>query len=191
VKATILPAPVTFLLSGRHHTISNSRATALEPYKLSVQLAPLCIQASSAPTGVSDYSLELQIWDSPKSVKNTACVSSSRSAFHRPDHVLLALVLAFMCALEACRPNQLGIRVLQLSEGKWSSGVEFGVQQREELAVAYFGQYELAGARPVAVHHRGSRVVKNRKGRGLFKIVSDTKQYCRLFKGFSNHQGPR
>jgi hypothetical protein len=53
--------------------------------------------------------------------------------------------------------------------------VEFGVKQREGLVVAYFGQYELAGARPVAVHRRGSRVVKNRKGRGLFIIVSDTR----------------
>ena len=53
--------------------------------------------------------------------------------------------------------------------------VEFGVQQRGGLAVAYSGQYKLAEARPVAVHRRGSRVVKNRKGRGLFVIVSDTR----------------
>jgi hypothetical protein len=63
---------------------------------------------------------------------------------------------------------------LQLSEGKWSCRVEFGVKQREELVVAYSGQYELAGARPVAVRRQGSRVVKNRKGRGLFENVSDT-----------------
>jgi hypothetical protein len=55
---------------------------------------------------------------------------------------------------------------LQLSEGKWSFRVEFGVKQREGLVV---------GARPVAVHRRGSRVVKNRKGRGLFVTVSDTR----------------
>jgi hypothetical protein len=80
---------------------------------------------------------------------------------------------------------------LQLNEGEWSFGVEFGVKQREGLAVANSGQYELVGARPVAVHRRGSRVVKNRKGKGLFAIVSGTeKQYCGLFKGFSNHQGP-
>jgi hypothetical protein len=64
---------------------------------------------------------------------------------------------------------------LQLSEGKWSVRVEFGVKQREGLVVAYSGQYELVGARPDAVHRRGSRVVKNRKGRGLFVIVSDTR----------------
>jgi hypothetical protein len=64
---------------------------------------------------------------------------------------------------------------LQLSEGKWSVRVEFGVKQRGGLVVAYSGQYELAEARPVAVHRRGSRVVKNRKGRGLFVIVSDTR----------------
>jgi hypothetical protein len=80
---------------------------------------------------------------------------------------------------------------LQLSEGKWSFRVEFGVKQREGLVVAYSDQYELAGAHPIAVHHRGSRVVKNRKGKGLFAIVCGTKkQYCRLLKGFSNHEGP-
>ena len=63
---------------------------------------------------------------------------------------------------------------MQLSEGKWSFRVEFGVKQREGLAVAYYGQYELAGARPIAVRRWGSRVVKNRKGRGLFENVSDT-----------------
>jgi hypothetical protein len=64
---------------------------------------------------------------------------------------------------------------LQLSEGKWSFRVEFGVKQRAGLAVAYSGQYGLAGARPIAVHRRGSRLVKNRKGRGLFVIISDTR----------------
>jgi hypothetical protein len=63
---------------------------------------------------------------------------------------------------------------LQLSDGKWSVRVEFGVKQREGLAVAYYGQYELAGARPVVVHRRGSRGVKNRKGRGLTGDVSET-----------------
>jgi hypothetical protein len=43
----------------------------------------------------------------------------------------------------------------------------------EGLAIAYSGQYELAGARPVAVHRRGSRGVKNRKGRGLTGDVSE------------------
>jgi hypothetical protein len=77
---------------------------------------------------------------------------------------------------------------LQLSEGKWSFKVEFGVKQREGLAVAYSGQYELTGAQPIAIHRRGSRVVKNRMGKGLFAIVNGTeKQYCRLLKGFSNH----
>jgi uncharacterized protein YeaC (DUF1315 family) len=63
---------------------------------------------------------------------------------------------------------------LQLSEGKWSSGVELGVKQMKELVVAYSGQYNLAGARPVAIHRQGSQVVKNRKGRGLTGNVSET-----------------
>jgi hypothetical protein len=76
-------------------------------------------------------------------------------------------------------------RTLQLSKGKWSFGVEFGVKQRKGLAVAYSGQYELVGARSVAIHRRGSWVVKNRKGKGLFAFVSGTKkQYCGLFKSF-------
>jgi hypothetical protein len=78
---------------------------------------------------------------------------------------------------------------LQLSEGKWSFSVEFGVKQREGLAVAYSGQYELAGARPVVVHSRGSRVVKNRKGRGLFVIVSDTTKSMRTLQWFFKSPG--
>jgi hypothetical protein len=101
-------ATVLSPLSGRHRAISNSRATALEPYKLSVPSAPLCIQASSAPARISDCSLESSnLGFPPKSAKHTACVSLSWSAFHRSNHVLLALVLAFLCALEAHRPNQL------------------------------------------------------------------------------------
>jgi hypothetical protein len=64
---------------------------------------------------------------------------------------------------------------LQLSERKWSFRVEFGFKQREELVVAYSGQYEHVGARPVAVHRWGSWVVKNRNERGLFVIVSDSR----------------
>jgi hypothetical protein len=62
---------------------------------------------------------------------------------------------------------------LQLSEEKWSFRVEFGVQQREGLAVAYSGQYKLAGARSATVRRRGSRVVKKKK-KGLSTFVSDS-----------------
>jgi hypothetical protein len=64
---------------------------------------------------------------------------------------------------------------LQLIKGKRLLWVKLSVSQARALAVAYSGQYEPAGARPVAVHCRGSRIVKNRKGRGLFEIVSDTR----------------
>jgi hypothetical protein len=63
---------------------------------------------------------------------------------------------------------------LQLIEGKWSSGVELGVKQRKGLVVAYSGQYKLIRARAVAIHRRGSQVVKNRKRRGLIGNVSET-----------------
>jgi hypothetical protein len=62
---------------------------------------------------------------------------------------------------------------LQLSEGKWSFGVEFVVKQRKGLVVAYSGQYELARARLVAVHRRGPDVVQKKKGKGLGVNVSD------------------
>jgi hypothetical protein len=63
---------------------------------------------------------------------------------------------------------------LQLSEGKWSFRVEFGVQQREGLVVAYSSQYKLAGARPATVRRRGPRVGKKKKMKGLSAFVSDS-----------------
>jgi hypothetical protein len=69
-------------------------------------------------------------------------------------------------------------------------GVELSVSQARALAVVYSSQYELAGARPVAVHDRGSRVVKNRKGRGLTRDVSETKKkLVGVFTSCSNSQG--
>jgi hypothetical protein len=65
---------------------------------------------------------------------------------------------------------------LQLSEGKWSVRVKFGVKQREGLAIAYSGRYKLAGARPVAVRCRGPRVVKKKKEDGLSAFVSDSNE---------------
>jgi hypothetical protein len=62
---------------------------------------------------------------------------------------------------------------MQLSEGKWLVRVKFGVKQREGLAIAYSGRYKLAGARLVAVRHRGPRVVKKKK-EGLSAFVSDS-----------------
>jgi hypothetical protein len=49
---------------------------------------------------------------------------------------------------------------LKLSEGKWSSRVEFGVQHRGGLAVAFSGQYKLAEAWPGAVRRRGPQAMK-------------------------------
>jgi hypothetical protein len=55
-------------------------------------------------------------------------------------------------------------------------GVKLSVNQARALAVAHSGQYELVGAWPVAVHDRGSRVVKNRKRRCLTGDVSETEK---------------
>jgi hypothetical protein len=63
---------------------------------------------------------------------------------------------------------------LQLSEGKWSFRVEFGVQQREGLVIAYSSQYKHAGAWPATVRRRGSRVVKRKKKKGISAFVSDS-----------------
>jgi hypothetical protein len=63
---------------------------------------------------------------------------------------------------------------LQLSEGKWSFRVEFGVQQRGGLAVAYSSQHKFAGARSGAVRRRGPRVVKKKEG--LSASVSETRE---------------
>jgi hypothetical protein len=49
---------------------------------------------------------------------------------------------------------------VQLIEGKRLLDVELGISQVRAPAIACSGQYELAGARSVAVHHRGSRAVK-------------------------------
>jgi hypothetical protein len=65
---------------------------------------------------------------------------------------------------------------LQLIEGKRLSGVELGVSQARAPAIAYLGWYRLAGARLVAIHRRGSGVVKKKKGDGLGVNVSDTSE---------------
>jgi hypothetical protein len=53
-----LLAPVHPLFSDRHRVISNSRATAQGPYKLSTPSAPLCNCALNTPTRASNYSPE-------------------------------------------------------------------------------------------------------------------------------------
>jgi hypothetical protein len=67
-----LKPPVFFFLSGRQRTTSNSQATALESYKLSMLLAPLGIQEPSAPTCVSNHSPEnSNLGFPPNQSKNT------------------------------------------------------------------------------------------------------------------------
>jgi hypothetical protein len=61
-------------------------------------------------------------------------------------------------------------------EGKRLLGVELGLNCSRAPVIAYLGRYRLAGARPVAIHDQGSRVVKNRKGRGLTEDVSETEK---------------
>jgi hypothetical protein len=95
-------------LSGHQRAMPKLGATALGPYKLSVPLAPLGSLASSAPTRVSDCPPESSNLRFPPNRSTTSCcVSSSWPALQRSDHALLALVLAFLCALDASRPGQL------------------------------------------------------------------------------------
>jgi hypothetical protein len=49
---------------------------------------------------------------------------------------------------------------MQLIEGKWLLGVEFGVNRTGAPVVELSGQYRLAGARFAAVRRRGPDVVK-------------------------------
>jgi hypothetical protein len=65
-------------------------------------------------------------------------------------------------------------RTLKLVEGKWFLGVKLSVSQARALAVAHSGQYKLAGAWSVAVHCRGSRVVKKKKEERLSAFISDS-----------------
>jgi hypothetical protein len=104
---------VLFPLFGRQHTIPNSRAITLGPYKLSVPSAPLGSQASNAPTRVSDCPPESSNLRFPQNQSRTPyCVSSPWPALHRSDHALLTLVLAFLCVAEP--PKSLGPPIVVL-----------------------------------------------------------------------------
>jgi hypothetical protein len=63
---------------------------------------------------------------------------------------------------------------VQLIEGKHLLEVELGINQVRTSVITCFGQYRLAVARPGAVCHRGSRVAKRKKKKGLPAFVSDS-----------------
>jgi hypothetical protein len=63
---------------------------------------------------------------------------------------------------------------LEISWGKWLLGVKLSVSQARALVIAHSSQYKLAGDRSIAVHRRGSRVVKKKKEEGLSAFVSDS-----------------
>jgi hypothetical protein len=101
---------------------------------------------------------------------------------------------ASVCPVIARPPwaERLGARTLKLVEGKWLLEVELGVNHFWAPVIVDLGQCKLAGVPAPPSTVVDFTLWRNRKGKGLFAIVSDTeKQYCRLFKGFSNHQGPR
>jgi hypothetical protein len=88
--------------------------------------------------------------------------------------------------------ERLGARTLKLVEGKWLLEVELGVNHFWAPVIAYLGQCKLARVPAPPSTVVDFTLWRNRKGEGLFAIVCDTeKQYYGLFKGFSNHQGPR
>jgi hypothetical protein len=103
-----LLAPVTSSLFVRHCAISNSWATALESYKLSMPLAPLCSQAPNTPTRASDYPLESPILRLPPNRSRAPYwVSSPWPTLYRSVPALCFLVSVPLCALDASRPGQL------------------------------------------------------------------------------------
>jgi hypothetical protein len=63
---------------------------------------------------------------------------------------------------------------MQLIEGKRFLDVELGINQVRVPAITCLGKYRLAGARPGTVRRRGPRVVKKKKGEGLYASVSET-----------------
>jgi hypothetical protein len=100
-----LLALVTSSLSGRHRAISNSRAIALESYKLSVPSAPLCSQAPNTPTRASDYPTESPNLRLPPNRSRAPCwVSSLWPTLYRSVHTLCFLISVPLCALDASRP---------------------------------------------------------------------------------------
>lgn len=103
-----LLAPVTSSLSGRHHAISNSRATALESYQLSVPSAPLCSQAPNTPTRASDYPLESPNSRLPPNRSRAPYwVSSPWPTLYRSVHALCFLVSVPLSAFDASRSGRL------------------------------------------------------------------------------------
>jgi hypothetical protein len=61
-----------------------------------------------------------------------------------------------------------------LIEGLRSPGVELGVEQKRDLAIAFSSQYEFIGDVLVVVHRGGPDPAKKQKGRGLGAKVRDT-----------------
>jgi hypothetical protein len=102
-------APEHPLLSNRHHAISNSRATAQGPYKLSTSSASQCNCALNTPTRASNYSPEPPNCSVPPNQFSTAVNKLSPWLVHsRSNPVLCSLVLAPLHAPNASRPDRLG-----------------------------------------------------------------------------------
>jgi hypothetical protein len=81
--------------------MSNSRATTLESYKLSVLSAPLGSQAPNTSTRASNRPPELANLRLPPNRSKTLCgVSSPWLARYRYVHGFLVLVLLSLCAID-------------------------------------------------------------------------------------------
>jgi hypothetical protein len=171
VNATIKPL-VLSPLSDRQLAISNSRATALRSYKLSMPSASLGSQASNTPTRASDRPPELpnlkfppnrsrtpRVW-ARRGQLSTGPIMPSSLLFYHPCVLVMLLNLAnwarthritgnaSSCPLITLSPwaERLGARTLKLIEGKWLLGVELGVNHSRAPVIVYLGQYRLARA---------------------------------------------
>jgi hypothetical protein len=101
-------APVHPLLPDGHRAISNSRATAQGPYKLSTPSALLCNCALNTPTRASNYSPEPPNCSVPPNQFSAAVNKLSPWLVHfMSDLVLCSLVSAPLHAPDAPRPIQL------------------------------------------------------------------------------------
>jgi hypothetical protein len=97
-----------FPLSGRRASFPILATTAHGSYKLSVPSTPLGIQATSAPTRVSNHPPELANSRFPPNRSRAPReVTSPWPACYRSVHVRCSLVSVTLYALEAHHPNQM------------------------------------------------------------------------------------
>jgi hypothetical protein len=199
VNATIKP-PLFSPLCSRQRATSNSRATALVSYKLSVPSAPLGSQAPNTPTRASDRPPERpnlrfppnrsrtpRVW-AHRGQPFTSPIKPSLLLFYHPCVLVMLLDPANWartrritgnasgCPLITLSPwaERLVARTLKLVEGKWLLGVELGVNHSRAPVISYLGRYRLVGAAAMPSSVEDFSPWRIRKWRASAQRVSET-----------------